>query len=171
MKKMTKLSLLLAGMALTGCVDNKANTSEQTPHSGRKITKTVRQRVTGEWVGRTLLPRSGETRDQYEARLNYLNEMNQQLNARGDFQPILSILTEKGQNMYSWAAKSIQLQKTGRMEDFNPATDRNLIMARQMAKGGVVYQAEASQSIAGGRGKGTSAKTTATVRRGRAYDF
>lgn len=166
---MTKLSLLLAGMALTGCVDNKANTSEQIPHSGRKITKTVRQRVTGEWVGRTLLPRSGETKDQYEARLNYLNEMNQQLNARGDFQPIFSILTEKGQNMYSWAAKSIQLQKTGRMEDFNPATDRNLMMARQMAKGGVVYQAEATQSTT--RGKETSAKTTATVRRGRAYDF
>lgn len=55
------------------------------------------------------------------------------------------------------------------MEDFNPATDRNLIMARQMANGGVVYQAEATQSTAGGGG--TSVKTTATVRWGRAYDF
>lgn len=71
--------------------------------------------------------------------------------------------------MYSWSAKSVQLQKTGLMEDFNPATDRNLIMARQMANGGVVYQAEATQSTAGGGG--TSVKTTATVRWGRAYDF
>lgn len=66
-------------LALAGCADKKSDTEKQRTKSPAPTIQTTRKIVTGEWIGRTLLPRSGETVAQYEEHLATLNEANKDL--------------------------------------------------------------------------------------------
>lgn len=164
MKKLTGLSLLIAGLAVTGCSDNKSNTETHQTSESRQIIRTVKKNVTGEWIGKTLLPRSGETKQQYEERLNYLNDFNKKMDKSGDFQPRLSIFTQEGIDMYNWARRLQQVDKTGNPDDYNPKTDLYLQMAQQMTKGNVVYTKPEKTSPQPTSYKGN-------IRRGKTFDF
>lgn len=156
-------------LALAGCADKKSDTEKQRTKSPAPTIQTTRKIVTGEWVGRTLLPRSGETVAQYEEHLVTLNEANKDLSRGSGWQPILSILTEQGRNMYTWGAKAVMRSKTGSADGFDPAQNPNLIMAAQMARGGTVYRAEKTATT--GPEEKPQQVYRATVRRGRSYDF
>lgn len=106
---------------------------------------------------------------QYEERLVALNEANKDLSQGSGWQPILSILTEQGRNMYTWDAKAVMRSKTGSADSFDPAQDPNLIMAAQMAWSGTVYRAEKTATT--GPQEKPQQVYRATVRRGRVYDF
>lgn len=170
MKKLTGLSLMLASLALTGCSDKNAKAETHSDPEQQRIVKTVKTTVTGEWVGRTLLPRSGETKQQYEERLNYLNNFEKDMNRGDDFQPRLSIFTQQGVNMYNWARRSQQINKTGNADDYNPATDLYLQMANKMAKGEVVYL-QPSSTPKKETAQQSAPSRQATVRRGKTFDF
>lgn len=156
-------------LALAGCADKKSDTEKQRTKSPAPTIQTTRKIVTGEWVGRTLLPRSGETVVQYEGCSVALNEANKNLSRGSGWQPILSILTEQGRNMYTWDAKAVMRSKTGSADSFDPAQDPNLIMAAQMAWSGTVYRT--GKTATTGPEEKPQQVYRATVRRGRFYDF